>query len=150
MSARYFTSGGGFEAALEVVDNGQEAGEHLFGTVAQNLGLFLDHALAEVVEIGHEEEVFLLLFLHGCACVVELLLERFDALHLFVRFFSGFLGVGLRHFLHRFGNFGLGSFRLRLFGIIMVVFAHILWLLYVCLCKNAAKPHGRGFPRLNL
>jgi len=55
--------GGGGETALEVVEDWQQALESLLAGVLDQLRLVAQRALAEVVEVGIEEQVFLLFLL---------------------------------------------------------------------------------------
>ena len=45
---------------VEVIDDGQQLGEHLLSTVADELALFLERALAEVVVLGYQAQMRIL------------------------------------------------------------------------------------------
>ena len=105
---RVFDVSACLKSALEVVNNREKSFEHVFGSVLDYIGLFFHRTLAEVVELGHEEEIFFLLFLDLGLGLLELLVERVDVSELSVDyivffFFGGILLV--ESFLHIVDNF---------------------------------------------
>ncbi len=136
--------GGGFESALEIIDNREQTVHGAFGTVAKNLAFFFERAFAEVVELRHQEEILFLLLFEFLFRFGKLFGERVDFAHLGVlNILGGFILFGC------FGNVVenlLGSFlgtgfRIR-FRFILIL-AHDSSLFLIVTYKNFANMRGR-------
>ena len=103
------------EGTLKVVDKRHNVAHSLFGSILHNFHLLLESALAEVVELSHKEEIFLLLLLNLLLKLCHTLLK-------------GRLG----------GGFGLllGS------DVVLSVFGHLDALLFSCVIFFSCHNHS--------
>ena len=91
--------GARFEAALEIVDNRQKTFEDTLGGILDEVGFFFDSTFAEIVKLGHQEEIFLLLFFHLRLSINELLFQSVDVGEFVVDDFVLFVNLGVLLFL---------------------------------------------------
>ena len=127
----------GIHCALQVINHRQQVAHRALGAVLEQVGLFLERALAEVLQICHQEQVFTLL-------VFELFFEFGNPL--FGVVVSGFLvfvglllGIQGFFFLNLFLS-GLGLVVLILF----VLFRHIVVVFKFSLPTGRCKNHSKA------
>ena len=104
---------------LKVVDYRQKTLQGIFSSVLNYFALFLDSTFTEIIEFGHQEQVFLLFLLQKGLCVVKLFPK-------FLRLVNSLLG-------HLFGRLGILLLQVN---IVDIVYIDVVFTKFgICFCR---------------